>query len=92
MKIKTLLAAALMTAALSGCGDIIDEAELIPGAAEEMIAVCAVNGGFERGWTTPANLYFHGTASVQQYRTMYHVKCSNGARLDRIYLGKKQPN
>lgn len=92
MKIKTLLAATLMTAALSGCGNFTYESEIIPGAEAEMFSVCDANGGFVRGWVKPSNLHFNGTASVQQYRTIYHVECGNGVQLDRMFLGKKQPD
>ncbi|WEM34356.1 hypothetical protein [Xanthomonas phage X1] len=89
MKIKTLLAAVLMTVALSGCGEIIEESEIIPGAEAEMVAMCNVNGGFVRGWVTPMNKYSAGKVSIlEQYRTAYHVECVNGAKIDKLFEGK----
>lgn len=90
MKIKNLLAAGLMVAALSGCGTYIQESEIIPGAEATMVAMCDANGGFVRGWVTPANKYSSGKVSfLEQYRTAYHVECANGAKIDKLFEGKE---
>lgn len=83
---KTLLTALALSFALTACGDYTYESEMFPGAEAEMIAMCAANGGFDRGQARAADQY--STSRYPQiiaYRTTYKVQCKNGARIDKTY-------